>query len=170
MNHKNIMNQLTTNLSFRTAVAKPAAAASCKLLLAKNATELPQSDPPANATSLKQPRQADDKINEITILNGITNNVQSKSLLKTKKQVNLKNLAQINKEKVNHLRNLNHININGNDVPDLIENFEQFTRESVWADEKLPDKLVENLLAYKFSEPTPVQMQSMPVMLNVFIH
>ena len=100
MNHKNIMNQLTTNLSFRTAVAKPAV--SCKLLL-KNVAELPQPDPAANATLLKPSApQADNKPNEITILNGITNNVQTKSS-KAKKKVDLKNLAQINKEKVSVL-------------------------------------------------------------------
>lgn len=96
-------------------------------------------------------------------MNGITQ-VSKKSKKKSPKKA--KNLKQINEERINHLRNLNRININGNDVPDLIENFNQFKTQKNWTDETIPDKIIENLLAYGFSEPTPVQMQSIPVMLN----
>ena len=73
----------------------------------------------------------------------------------------------INSFQVNHLRNLNHININGNDIPDPIEDFNELKTHNEWADEKIPEILVKNLLGFNFPEPTPVQMQSIPVMLNV---
>ena len=80
--------------------------------------------------------------------------------------------------KLNHLRNVNHINVNGNDIPDPIESFEQLrpvTPESPDAKNSLaqdytqliPKKIFENLLGYKFEKPSPVQMQAIPVLLNV---
>ena len=72
---------------------------------------------------------------------------------------------------------MNHINVNGNDIPDPIESFEQLrpvtespdAKNSLAQDytQQIPKKIFENLLGYKFEKPSPVQMQAIPVLLNV---
>ena len=62
---------------------------------------------------------------------------------------------------------MNSINVNGNDVPDPIEDFVQLKTKTMWADEQIPATLIDNLLAYKYARPSPVQMQAIPTMLNV---
>lgn len=89
-----------------------------------------------------------------------------------KKSKKPKNIFQVNQEKINQLRNLHHINVNGNDVPNPIETLEQLYNENYF--KKIFDELhshskelVENLSSYKFDELTPIQMQVIPTMLNV---
>ena len=63
---------------------------------------------------------------------------------------------------MNHLKNVNHINASGNDIPDPIESFDQLTKTNV-----VNKKILENLLKYQFEKPSPVQMQVIPILLNV---
>lgn len=164
MNQKNILFQLTTNLSFQ-GKSKVEKQSKGPLKPPPVQNDIKQSDLLESPSSLKRKERdgsdlSDDETNgNITILNGITKVTKKQ---KKKKQAKAKNVDQINKERVNHIRNLNHINTNGNDVPDLLEDFTHLSTQ--YAD--IPECLVKNLLAYKFTEPTPVQMQSMPVMLN----
>ncbi len=62
---------------------------------------------------------------------------------------------------MNHLRNLHQINVFGEDIPDPFEQFNRITTSY-----KIPKQLMKNLDAFKFQEPTGVQMQAIPVMLN----
>ena len=62
---------------------------------------------------------------------------------------------------MNHLRNLNEINVFGEDIPDPFEEFNKLERNY-----KIPKQLMKNLAEFKFQEPTGVQMQAIPVMLN----
>lgn len=94
------------------------------------------------------------------------------TVLVSKKPKKVKNLFQINQEKINHLRNLYHINVNGNDIPNPVESLDQLYNESEF--KKIFDDLhehskvlMENLSSYKFDELTPIQMQVIPSMLNV---
>lgn len=57
---------------------------------------------------------------------------------------------------------MNHINASGNDIPDPIESFDQLTKTNV-----VNKKILENLLKYQFEKPSPVQMQVIPILLNV---
>ncbi len=59
---------------------------------------------------------------------------------------------------MNHIRNINQINVFGEDIPDPIERFDQL--------KKIPAELINNLGMFKFKQPTAVQMQAIPVMLN----
>jgi hypothetical protein len=62
--------------------------------------------------------------------------------------------------------------VNGDDVPYPIENFDELLdvekfKKSYKID--YPKQLIENLKPYKFEELTAIQMQAIPVMLNVNI-
>lgn len=107
--------------------------------------------------------------------------VNSKKIAKksapVSKETALESIMRQYKEKLNHLRNVNHINVNGNDIPDPVESFEQLRpaqAESQKEDsplapdytQQIPKKIFENLLGYKFEKPSPVQMQAIPVLLN----
>lgn len=69
-----------------------------------------------------------------------------------------------------------HINVNGDDIPDPIENLSQLYADCENDDEfhklyqmrRCPKQLLENFKGYKFKELTPVQMQVLPIMLNVW--
>jgi ATP-dependent RNA helicase DDX52/ROK1 len=161
MNQKSILHQLTTNLSFRGDNSKSSSNSQPKVLLPK------QSEQPEQMIQAVKKHQtiSPESDKEITILNGITALPKTNNAKKRGHKL-VKDLDKMNKERINHIRNLNRININGNDVPDPIESFEQLKTQKQWADETIPDKIVENFLSFGFSQPTPVQMQSMPVMLS----
>lgn len=112
--------------------------------------------------------------NKEFLLNSIASDTEDAepSIPVNKKAKKPKNIFQVNQEKINHLRNLHHINVNGNDVPNPIETLDQLYNENDF--KKIFDELqehskelVENLSSYKFDELTPIQMQVIPAMLNV---
>ncbi len=138
---KSILHQLTTNLSFRSD--------NCSY------------------SSINHPKVVIAAVNPgTTILNGIEAVIETKSNKIPPQIQPTKDLQKINKERINHLRNLNRININGNDVPDPIETIDQIKNQLNLADEAIPDRFFENFYSLGFSQLTPVQMQSMPVMLS----
>lgn len=53
--------------------------------------------------------------------------------------------------------------MNGDDIPEPIETFNQLFDTY----KQIPDKLKSNLVSYNFAEPTPIQMQAIPIMLSV---
>jgi len=59
---------------------------------------------------------------------------------------------------VNRYRNQNAITVYGKNVPDPARSFEDF---------KVDQTLVENLKKCGYTEPTPIQMQAVPTMLEV---
>lgn len=70
-----------------------------------------------------------------------------------------------------------HINVNGEDIPDPIESLDQLFADCADDDRfykayqlrRCPKQLLENFKSYAFHELTPVQMQAIPIMLNVRI-
>ena len=67
-----------------------------------------------------------------------------------------------NVAQVNELRNAHHISVYGSDVPGPVEEFERLrTAYRVHA------RVLENVLAAGFVRPTAIEMQAMPVMLEV---
>lgn len=108
---------------------------------------------------------------ESTIINIPTPHIKLEpltgSLCDHRKQYSITKLLIYSLIQINHLRNLNNININGDDVPDPLENFQHLRTQKTWTNLAIPDTLINNLLSYGFNEPTPVQMQSVPAMLNV---
>lgn len=63
---------------------------------------------------------------------------------------------------VNHLRNLHHINVHGSSPPDPIETFDELVNAC-----SIPQQIVSNLVVCGYNEPTPIQMQAIPIMAAV---
>lgn len=63
---------------------------------------------------------------------------------------------------VNHIRNKHHINVHGASPPDLIETFDQLINDC-----GIPQQIVNNLISCGYKEPTPIQMQAIPIMTSV---
>lgn len=87
---------------------------------------------------------------EPEILRGFANTT-SKMLKKRRK-------ASAAKEQVARIRKLNHIFVWGDDIPNPIIHFTDMI--------DIPQQLVENLKNYGITEPTPIQMQALPVMMQ----
>jgi ATP-dependent RNA helicase DDX52/ROK1 len=68
-----------------------------------------------------------------------------------------------------HVRSENKIEIRGEDVPYPIETFEQLAakKNENEFDIKIPKTLVKNIASFNYKKPTPVQMQVIPILLNV---
>ncbi len=66
-------------------------------------------------------------------------------------------------EQVNAFRNLNRIYVSGPDIPDAVESFEQ-----LFASYTLPSYVAKNVVAVGYSSPTPIQMQAIPLLLQVY--
>ncbi|XP_063974301.1 probable ATP-dependent RNA helicase DDX52 [Diachasmimorpha longicaudata] len=96
----------------------------------------------------------------LTLLNGLSTTTDG---LKTSKKKNVtpeERESQQHQEKINQFRNSNKISVVGRRVPDPIVSFEDLARHGVRAD------LVENLGQCGYKEPTPIQMQAMPILLE----
>ncbi|XP_046840481.1 probable ATP-dependent RNA helicase DDX52 isoform X2 [Xenia sp. Carnegie-2017] len=84
---------------------------------------------------------------------------ESMSVKKVKK--NEKNLLELHKEKVNALRNRNHISVKGADISDPIECFTELDLEY-----SCPQYILNNILESGYTKPTPIQMQAIPLILQ----
>ena len=63
------------------------------------------------------------------------------------------------------LRNAHRIHVVGSDVPDAMESFQDLA-----GDHQLPPYLLRNIEAAGYVQPTPIQMQAIPLMLQVCTH
>lgn len=63
---------------------------------------------------------------------------------------------------VNAFRNANRIYVSGPDIPDAVESFEQ-----LFSSYSLPSYLARNVAAVGYTSPTPIQMQAVPLLLQV---
>lgn len=63
------------------------------------------------------------------------------------------------------LRNRNHISVIGNKVPPPAETFEEF-KENL----KLSSIVCKNLIGSGYDAPTAIQMQAVPLLLQVRLH
>jgi hypothetical protein len=101
--------------------------------------------------------------NSIKIVGDLTsNNISTGKKRMKKNKKTIEKLIQMKKENENHIRNLNNIHVNGSDVPEPTETFEK-----LFSTFDIPIQLQKNLLSYGFPEPTAIQMQSLPALLNV---
>ncbi|XP_023167601.2 probable ATP-dependent RNA helicase DDX52 [Drosophila hydei] len=82
---------------------------------------------------------------------------------KAKKQLSTEQAEQQQRaEEVSALRKQNLITVLGKDVPAPIRLFDDLST----GEYKLLPRLQENLLSYGFAQPTPIQMQALPVLLK----
>lgn len=63
---------------------------------------------------------------------------------------------------INHIRNQNHINVSGENVPPPIQTFEDLAELY-----NVSPQIIENIKSCGYATPTPIQMQAVPAMLNV---
>jgi ATP-dependent RNA helicase DDX52/ROK1 len=91
--------------------------------------------------------------------NNIENENKSKSKTTKKKSKTRNKLLELelHKEKVNHLRKINKIYVNGTDINDPFESFN---------DLKLDESILKNIEKSGFQSPTPIQMQTIPLMID----
>ena len=66
----------------------------------------------------------------------------------------------LHQERVNQFRNLHHIHVKGSDIPDPVETWDKFRLQYGVADDVL------QVLKDAYPNPTPVQMQAIPLMLD----
>lgn len=64
----------------------------------------------------------------------------------------------LEQEKINQYRNQNNINVVGRHVPEPAKTFEDFG---------VAEDIIENLKKCGYVEPTPIQKQAVPIMLQV---
>ena len=87
--------------------------------------------------------------------------ISAKKKIARKKSVKSKqDLLRLHQEKINHFRKINHIHTKGADIPDPIDD---------WDTLKLNYGVTEDVLAVlksSYQKPTPVQMQTIPLMLD----
>lgn len=79
---------------------------------------------------------------------------------KKKKKSKMKQL-QIRQEEIVHFRRVNKIYVTGSDIPDPIETFYQLV-----TDYKMKESLLDNIGNLRYTVPTPIQMQTIPLMLH----
>ncbi len=65
----------------------------------------------------------------------------------------------------NAFRNSHQIYVSGSDVPDPVENFDLLSSTYT-----LPSYLLKNVVSMGYAEPTPIQMQAIPLMLQVCLY
>ncbi|XP_027212649.2 probable ATP-dependent RNA helicase DDX52 [Penaeus vannamei] len=80
---------------------------------------------------------------------------------KKKKVISKEKQLRIHQQEVNHQRNKLGISVWGTDVPDPVETFDDMIVKH-----KLSEVLVSNLLNQGYSEPTAIQKQAWPLMLQ----
>lgn len=64
---------------------------------------------------------------------------------------------------VNHTRNVHRIHAYGTDIPDPFETFDQLKNQY-----GVHSRIIQNIEAVGYQEPTPIQMQAVSVMLQVY--
>lgn len=84
---------------------------------------------------------------------------------KSKKAKKKRSVKEIEKEKHAEIRNRHHISVIGKNVPAPVEFFEDFKEHL-----KLSSIITKNLISSGYDAPTPIQMQTVPLMLQVRIY
>ncbi|XP_030848092.1 probable ATP-dependent RNA helicase DDX52 isoform X2 [Strongylocentrotus purpuratus] len=64
-------------------------------------------------------------------------------------------------EKIKAIRKRNRIHVQGEDIPDPVETFEELQEEY-----GLHDDIIQNIMRVGYAAPTPIQMQAIPVLLH----
>ncbi|CAB0035272.1 unnamed protein product [Trichogramma brassicae] len=100
---------------------------------------------------------------EFTILDGIKAGADGKILKEKKKQKLMTDelKLKLEQEKINHFRNIHHISVTGAKVPVPIKSFDELRN-----DYNIGDDIIANMKKCGYEEPTAIQMQALPVMLQ----
>ncbi|KAJ8915768.1 hypothetical protein NQ315_004580 [Exocentrus adspersus] len=109
----------------------------------------------------KQPRIKSDvsekEENSITLLSSLNINKKSSKKRKIDTDHNEYKRKMLMKEEINHYRNLNNISVVGRHIPEPAKTFDDFN---------VDQDIIDNLRKCGYEEPTPIQKQAVPLMLQ----
>ncbi|XP_019850917.1 PREDICTED: probable ATP-dependent RNA helicase DDX52 isoform X2 [Amphimedon queenslandica] len=80
---------------------------------------------------------------------------------KKKRKSKMSSAASLRMEEINRFRNSNRIYVSGSDVPDPIRTFSDLSEQY-----SIPPYLMKNITSLGYNDPTPVQMQTIPLLLH----
>ena len=100
---------------------------------------------------------------ELVLLDGISvpKSGSRKKSKKDKDSFSEEKRLKLEQEKINHFRNQHRISVTGSRVPEPISQFMELLKIY-----DVPERLVNNFISCGYVNPTPIQMQAMPVMLQ----
>lgn len=114
--------------------------------------------------SLKRKYEEDEeKTDTLTLIEGIDipldgSKVKTKIL---KSSITEDKKLKLEREQINHFRNHHHISITGSHIPKPIASFDELLTEY-----EVSKKLLENMEQCGYEQPTPIQMQAIPILLQ----
>ncbi|OXU30946.1 hypothetical protein TSAR_002784 [Trichomalopsis sarcophagae] len=131
-------------------------------------TETVDEEPKESVKSSKRKHEDEDDAKEqqsnvLTLLGGISAGEDGTVIRpkKKKKVMTDDKKLKLEQEKINQYRNKHHISVTGSHVPEPIESFEQLSTEF-----KIGSDILQNMKTCGYNQPTPIQMQAIPVMLQ----
>lgn len=77
------------------------------------------------------------------------------------KKLSSERMTELHQEKMNMARRENHIYVKGSDIPDLAETFSDLQERY-----RLAPYMIENVTKRGYQQPTPIQMQAIPLMIH----
>ena len=106
---------------------------------------------------------AENTNDELVLLDGISvpKSGSRKKSKKDKDSFSEEKRLKLEQEKINHFRNQHRISVTGSRVPEPISQFMELLKIY-----DVPERLVNNFVSSGYINPTPIQMQAMPVMLQ----
>ncbi|XP_030566874.1 probable ATP-dependent RNA helicase DDX52 [Drosophila novamexicana] len=156
-----IFKQLTAGVRFTKKRAAPSSKPNTSNQVKEQPQPLPSASEPAEASEADDDGTAKDEFRLLTNVTGTAPTGPKQK--KAKKQLSKEQAEQLQRaEKISALRKEHSITVLGKDVPAPINSFDELST----SDFKLLPRLQENLLSYGFAQPTPIQMQALPVLLN----
>ncbi|KAJ8679555.1 hypothetical protein QAD02_015342 [Eretmocerus hayati] len=123
-------------------------------------------DEDVHTESLKRAYESDEEEqrgNILTLVDGISAAVDGSVIRpkKKKKILTQDKKLKLDQEKINQFRNQNHISVTGSHVPIPIESFQDLASAY-----DIGNDILQNMKKCGYDEPTPIQMQALPVMLQ----
>ncbi|XP_014600706.1 PREDICTED: probable ATP-dependent RNA helicase DDX52 [Polistes canadensis] len=117
-------------------------------------------------TSLKRKYNEDEEekqIDTLTLIEGISVPVDGSKIKAKKNKSSMTEAKKFNleREQINQFRNQHHISVTGSRVPKAIGTFDELLTEY-----QVSQKLLDNMKQCGYEEPTPIQMQAIPVLLQ----
>lgn len=90
------------------------------------------------------------------------NAVEGSKSTKAQKPLTEEKKKLLHTEKINHIRNVNHIIVHGPHPEDPVETFDEMVSQCA-----VPQLIANNLITGGYDKLTPIQMQAIPIMAAV---
>ncbi|KAM8708526.1 hypothetical protein ACLKA7_015495 [Drosophila subpalustris] len=161
MDTHDIFKQLTAGVRFTKKRTAPAVNTKSPNILKNDSEDVKPDTKSAKVPKLSEECTATTQFRLLADAVGTATNQPKRK--KAKKELSSEQLEQQQRvEKISSLRKQHNIAVLGKDVPAPITSFDELNS----AEYNLLPRLKENLLSYGFPQPTPIQMQALPVLLK----